>query len=65
MKIIISIFTVFALQACSSVPDQEPQPSHIEQVTLPDGRVVDNYVFGYGIEHFLCEFNTGKDCYKH
>lgn len=52
-KLLLSILAI-TLTACVSYPEQ---PSRVEEVTLPDGKVVQVYITGYSIEDFMCEFN--------
>lgn len=54
----LMVLALLVLSGCASY-DVKPRPSHIEEVTLEDGRVVLMYVTGYSIEDFKKEF------YKH
>lgn len=55
-KIFISLQAIL-LVACANYPEQ---PSKVEEITLPCGKVVYQYVIGYSIEDFLNDFKTGE-----
>lgn len=60
MRPLLIALTLLLMTGCATY---EPRPSHLKEVTLADGRVVQMYVVGYSIEDFLCEFERGASCY--
>ncbi len=56
MKKLITLSLVLILTGCSPYNELE-RPSHVKEITLEDGTVIQEYVVGYSIEDFLEEFN--------
>lgn len=50
------LLSVLVLSGCSSVQERPEKPSHIEEITLENGKVIQVYHKGYDREDFLKEF---------
>ena len=55
IKLLITALALSILSGCATV-EYESRPSHIKEITLEDGRVIQEYVVGYGVDDFKAEF---------